>query len=420
MGDISFTIFIWTSLLYVVHLGFYLVGADLYDIAQTKRRRKKNSDYKPLVTVLIPAHNEEKVIIRCLDSVCNNSYNNLQIIVADDASKDTTRKLVLQYIKAHQNLDLQIITLRKNSGKGEALNTALRKAAKGDLVMTLDADSILTRQTVAHAVAYFTDPTIVGVAANVQLLHEPTILGTLQKFEHMIGYRSKKAYSVTNCEFVIGGVASTYRMKVLKEVGFYDTDTQTEDIGLSMKIVSNGNRVNRIIYAVDVMAMTEGVESFRGLLKQRFRWKYGSLQNLIKYHRLIGNMSSEYTPSLTLYRLPMAILSELVLLFTPITWGFTLFFTLSELNLGLILGAYMTVTLYMGITLLADEHLSRKERLRLSLYVPISYFIFYVMDIIQLIGIVRCLLRSKSLFMRTNQASTWVSPRRVGKRVLTQ
>lgn len=420
---VVFCIFAVVSTLYVVHFGIYLVGANFYDIWQFRRRHAlKVSGYKgsdQLVSILIPAHNEEKVIVRCLDSVCANTHQNLQIIVIDDASSDSTPRLVKDYILRHPERDITFIRRRKNVGKGGALNYALRRKAQGELVMTLDSDSILDRNTVANAVAYFVDPTIVGVAANVRIIEEHTTLGVLQKFEHMIGYRSKKTYSLTKSEFVIGGVASTYRMDVMREVGFYDTDTLTEDIGLSIKIISSkGNRHHRIVYGADVTAMTEGVEGFKSLLRQRFRWKYGSLQNVIKYRHLMFNVQRRFTRRLTFYRMPMVILSEVAILFAPVIWGYVLYVSFSTQSLQLVVGAYITITAYTFINLWFDEYIKGWDRVRLSFYAPIVYFVFYVMDLIQFTAVVKCLFRVHKLVTGKDKVSTWVSPQRVGKQIV--
>lgn len=421
--QIVFYIFAVVSTLYVVHFGVYLVGANFYDIWQFRRRhhlavaRYKNRSQ--LVTVLIPAHNEEKVIVRCLDSVCASSHKNLQIIVIDDASVDITPRLVKDYILRHPNHNITLVRRRKNMGKGGALNYALRHKAQGEFVMTLDADSILDKDTVANAVAYFEDPSIVGVAANVRIIEEHTVLGILQKFEHMIGYRSKKTYSLTKSEFVIGGVASTYRMDAMREVGYYDTDTLTEDIGLSIKIINaRGNRHHRIIYAADVTAMTEGVETFNGLLCQRFRWKYGSLQNVIKYRHLMFSRDRRLTRRLTFYRLPMVILSELAILVAPLLWAYVAYVSFSEQSLQLVIGAYLTITAYTFVNLWFDEHIRGWHRLRLSVYAPIIYFVFYIMDLIQFTAVTKCLLRLRRLLTGKDKKSTWVSPQRVGKQVI--
>jgi poly-beta-1,6-N-acetyl-D-glucosamine synthase len=416
-------VFAVVSTLYILHLGFYLVGANIYDVWQVRRHHRRfwtaakglTKIYNPKITVAISAHNEEKVIVRCLESIRGSGYENVQILVIDDCSKDDTYQLVRNYVREHPDLDIRLLHKRKNVGKGKALNYALRKYAAGELVMTLDADSVLMPTSIANAVSYFTNPLIVGVAANVQIMDDFTVLGVLQKFEHMVGYRSKKVYSVCNCEFVIGGVASTYRMDVLRAVDFYDTDTITEDIGLSMKIISRGNRTNRIIYGADVVAKTEGVTSFHALIKQRFRWKYGSLQNLIKYRYLIHKRDFKtYTPWLTFYRLPMAIVSEFVLLLAPVIWAYVLYWTLAQASLRLIIGTYVTITVYTFITIWFDENTSFRDRVHLSLYAPTAYFIYYIMDFVQLAAMVKCLRRTHHLLKRKEIAGTWVSPPRTG------
>lgn len=307
-----------------------------------------------------------------------------------------------------------MVSRRKNVGKAAGVNYCIQKYAKGELIMTLDADCVLHEHAVRNAVRYFADPKVVGVAANVRLMDKRSVLGILQQFEHMIGYRSKKFYTLANCEFIVGGVASTYRRSILKQVGYYDTDTQTEDIGLSMKIVAQGNRQNRLVYAADVVAATESVHSLRALLKQRYRWKMGSLQNLVKYIRLVGNPSRAYSPSLTFYRLPMAFLSEVILLLQPFVLSYIIFLSIRYATIGFFLGAYMTITLYVLATIWPDEHFSVRRKLGLSLYAPSLYFIFYVMDAVQVIAIVRCLLKPKEV-RRIEHKSTWISPERSGQ-----
>lgn len=417
-----FCLFSITSLIYIVHLGFYLISASFYDIWQQRRldRMEKNRTtrmYHPRVTVLVPAHNEEKVIARCLNSIFNNTYKNFDVIVANDASTDGTRQILRLYANLYPDHKLQVVNKRINVGKGSALNYVLKRYVDSELVMMLDADSILAPNAIERAVTYFADSTIAGVAANVQIMNEHTTLSILQKFEHMIGYRAKKAYSLTNCEFVIGGVASTYRTAIVRSVRFYDTDTQTEDISLSMKIVAKGNKQNRIIYAADVMAMTEPVESMAALFRQRYRWKYGSLQNLFKHRDLIGKNDEGFTSMLTIYRLPMAVLTEALLFLLPFTWAYALYLTLSEKSLMLLFGAYFTVSVYMFMTLWFDEHLSFRERTYLTLYVPIAYFIFFVMDFIQIIAVSLCLLRSRQLTKKEAAQSLWKSPERIGGQV---
>ncbi len=430
-----FWLFAGVSILYVVHFGLYLAGANFYDVWQQRRKGIKGvrlpAAYQPecaatatwtgkgfpevpgLVTVVIAAHNEEAVIVRTLESIRRSTYRSFEVLVADDASGDLTGRLVRDYQLRHPEMDLRIVRMKKNLGKGAALNAALRRHARGQFVMTLDADSIIRRDAIKNALSYFEDPHVAGVAANVQIMEETTALGILQRFEHMIGYRSKKLYSLLNCEFVVGGVASTYRMRVLRKVDFYDTDTLTEDIGLSAKITNLGNRRFRLVYGADVVAKTEGVLTFRALAKQRYRWKYGSIQNLIKYRAMTLNSSRRYSRTLTYYRMPMALLSEFTLLVSPLAWTYAIYWSLTTYTPALIIGAYATITAYTLLTILMDENLSRREQTRLCMYAPTAYFLFYIMDLVQLVAAVRCITRARGL-VRRPEINTWKSPQRAG------
>lgn len=413
--DLVFYSFAVIAIINTVHFGLYIAGANIYDIKQLLKKskpHKKQPGLRPLVTVLIPAHNEEAGIIRTLESVRKNTYRKLQVLVVDDASTDSTRSLVWNYINDHPNIDIHLLRKQTNVGKGEAMNHALRGHAKGDLLMTLDADSLLSRCAISNAVKHFDDPLVVAMAANVQVLDNGSMLGLLQKFEHMIGYRSKKFFTLTNSEFIVGGVGSTYRMDVVRGVKYYDTDTQTEDIGLSLKVASRGNIHQKIIYASDVLAMTEGVQTYRALFKQRYRWKLGMLQNLLKHGQMIGSNSPIYSRMLTLYRLPLAVLGELILIIEPILLAYIIFMSILSSNPYSIIGAYITITLYVLWNIWPDEHLSKDNKIRLSAYSPLMYFVFYVMNAVQLVAILRCIKDNKKVMRKVKTGGAWVSPTR--------
>lgn len=413
--DFVFYTFAVIAIINTVHFGLFIVGANVYDVKQSLKKtrpHKKPQGLRPLVTVLIPAHNEEAGIIRTLESVRKNTYRKLQILVVDDASTDTTRKLVWRYIKEHPHIDVHLLRKQKNVGKGEAMNHALKLHAKGDLLMTLDADSQLNKRAINNAVKHFDNLAVVGLAANVQVMDSNSLLGLLQKFEHMIGYRSKKFFTLTNSEFIVGGVGSTYRMDAIRQVKFYDTDTQTEDIGLSLKLASKGNIHQRIIYASDVLAITEGVQTYKALFKQRYRWKLGILQNLVKYKQMIGNNSPIYSRMLTIYRLPIAVVGELILLVEPLLLIYVIYLSILRNNPSSLIGAYLVITLYILWTIWPDEHLNNKNKFKLSLYAPIMYFLFYIMNIVQLVAVLRCIKDNKKVLRKVKTGGAWKSPTR--------
>jgi biofilm PGA synthesis N-glycosyltransferase PgaC len=440
---ILFYIFIVVGIINLIHIAFYLVSANIYDLKNLVRLKKVKTDsQQPLVTVLIPAYNEEKVIERCLKSVWSNSYYNLQILVVNDGSTDKTSQIVQRFmdrrVKGYEKANTKFIRTenglrhnrvrgrftvkrqiklinQRNKGKAEALNHALRRYTRGELVMTLDADSYLDKQAIAKAVSYFDDPNIVGVAANVRIIEEITVLGLLQRYEHMIGYRSKKFFTLANCELIIGGVASTYRKSVLDKVKYYDAGSVTEDIGLSMKIANRGNKKNRLVYGADIVAMTEGVADFRGLLNQRYRWKLGNMQNLFKYRHMTFSRDKRYTPTMTWYRMPMAFLGELLILLEPVSLLYVFYLSIHYFTLGLFFSAYTAITFYILLTVWPDEHLDMRGKLKASLLAPWLYFVFYIMNTVQLVSVIRCLANKQEIISPIKKENVWVSPRRLGR-----
>lgn len=459
MKTVIIYLLVVANLLSILHLGLYVVGANIYDIRTLLRKKKERNPQAntlgeprvadteepkaaPLVSVIVPAHNESIGIRRTLDSIARSTYSNIEIITVDDGSHDDTMRIVHEYIRnrptertvtynaRHARTGLlrrryaHMPTIRvanrlifqQNAGKGAAMNNAIRNFARGEYVMCLDADSLLDRHAITNVVKYFEDPSIVGVAANVRVGGGNNWLTLLQRFEHMIGYRSKKFYTLTNSEFVVGGVASTYRMSALRAVNFYDTDTQTEDIGLSLKMTSIlGNRQNRVIYAADVVAITEGVQTFAALLKQRYRWKLGILQNIYKYRKLIFSTDhKKYSLSLTIYRLPISILSEFMLMAGPLLLMYIIFLSIQRQTLGIFVGAYITLTLYTLWTIWPDEHMDVRQKLIMSAQSFMMYIVFYAMDLVQVVAIVRCLINYKKVFFKIETSSTWASPARAG------
>ncbi len=419
---ILFILFVLLSINNVVHFGLYLVGANLYDIRELRHATKiqqRRRGKATLVSVLIPAHNEELSIIRCLESVRKNTYRTTQVIVIDDASTDATAKLVRDYIATHPKRNITLLKKRKNLGKAGALNYALRRHVRGELVMTLDADSFIAKDTIANAVSYFTDPNVVGVAANVRIMEQASALGMLQKFEHLIGYRSKKFYSIANAEFIVGGVASTYRRHAMSKAGYYSTDTATEDIGLSLKIVAQGNKNRRIVYGANVLAYTEGVQTLSQLMSQRYRWKLGSLQNIIQHRDLVFSQRKEVSAMIRYYRLPMAFLGEAMLIVEPIVLAFILFFSVRSGSPAIFFGAYMTITALVLATIWPDEHYSNARKAKQSLQAPLVYFLFYIMNLVQIVSIMRCIRRPSKLIASNSEGSVWKSPTRLGKHTLS-
>lgn len=384
---------VFFGVLNLLRMSAFLIGSDLYGLKQAiKNKKKRSRPYLPLFSIVIPAHNEEKTIVRAVASLVENNYpkDKLEIIVVDDGSTDKTAKLVALYKKRNKIKYLKLLR-QKNAGKARALNRAIKKYAHGDLVMCLDADSYLEREALAKAASYFRDQKVMAVSSNVKIVDRGTLLNLIQKFEYMICYQMKRAQTIFNVEYIIGGIGSTFRKKALEKVGYYDTNTVTEDIDLTMKILRGGNKRNRVIYGADVVAWTEAVPNISGLIRQRYRWKYGRSQTFFKNSDMFFNAQKKFTKGLTWFYLPYAVFCDFAFFFEPLMVGYILVISIFYQNFLTILGAFLVISSYIILNIVAEDTFNNRDKLKLILIAPTMYFYFYILSFVEYIALIRAL-----------------------------
>lgn len=398
-----------------IRMSFLFISGDVYDYFWVKKNKKfVKKNYQPLISVIISAYNEEKVIKRTLNSIYTSDYKNFEVVIIDDGSKDKTARIVERFKK---NIKLKNLTLvsQKNGGKATALNNALRNNTKGSLIMSLDADSVLANDALGKAVLYFRDQKVVAVASNVKIIKQNSLLGVIQYIEYLLGYRLKKAYTVLNNEYIIGGIGSTFRKKAIKSVNYYDTDTITEDIDLTMKLIAKGNKTNRVIYASDVICYTEPVMNISDLFKQRYRWKFGRFQTLYKNIGLFFNRSKKYTKPLTLWQLPFVIYSELAFLVDPILIAFIIYLCVKYKETASLLGVIFFLAFYVTLAIISDKYLSYKEKIYLIILTPLSYFFFFTISLIEYIALIKSIFNYKGvIYAREINKCGWEHVGRIG------
>lgn len=395
------------SILNFVRIFFMLIGSDIYDIRsiRTSHKQKHVRDTKG-VTVIIPAYNEETGVIRTLESVMDSSYRNIQILVVDDGSTDKTLAKLRAFQRKHRGA-FTIIS-QKNGGKASAINRAVKHWAKKELVMVLDADSLLDPRAIERMVVRFRNPNTIAAAANVKIIPTRSFLGVAQQYEYLISYRMKRSLSVFGAEYIIGGVGSTFRRKELLDSGLYDTDTMTEDIDMTVKLIRlYGNKKGRIAYAADALAYTEHVMKFSSLVKQRFRWKYGRMQTFAKNKNLFFSRRRIHSKALTWYQLPYAVFSELTLLVEPILVGFILTIVVLYGDIESILWVYAIVSGFVLLMLSGENTESWQEKLRLTAYLPIVYFLMYILTAVEFCALLKSMKDIRHLRDNSRKHGSW-------------
>jgi peptidoglycan-N-acetylglucosamine deacetylase len=243
---------------------------------------KASPGFNPRVAVLIPAYNEETVIVRTIRSVLNSDYTNLHIIVIDDGSKDRTAAVASDaYAVEIAAGRLQVLT-KPNGGKAAALNYALERIEE-EIYVGIDADTVIAPDAVSKLIPHFEDPTIGAVAGNAKVGNRVNLWTRWQALEYITSQNfERRALDVFNVVTVVPGAIGAWRTAPVKAVGGYPINTVAEDADLTMNLLEQQLKV---VYEDRALAFTEAPIDARGLMRQRFRWSFGILQAVWK-HRL--------------------------------------------------------------------------------------------------------------------------------------
>lgn len=400
----------------LIKMALLLIGSDIYELNKMLKTKQATRKYQPFISVIIPAHNEEKNILSSLSSVLASTYpkSRFEVVVADDGSTDNTVNLINEYKQVHQ-LDNVKVFSQKNQGKAHALNTAIRELAAGSLVMCLDADSQLSPTALANMADHFRDKRVVAASTNVKIMTNNLLISLIQEYEYLINHQAKRALTTFNIEYIVGGVGSTFRKSFLERVGYYDTNTVTEDIDLTLKIITKGNIKNRVVYASDVITYTESVPNFSDLVKQRLRWKYGRAQSFYKNKQLFFNSSQKYSKFLTFIFLPLTVVWDFIFLFEPLSTGFIVFLLVVYGDAMSLATAFMVVFFFMTANILLENTISIKQKMYYLVLTPPMYFLIFILTIAEYIGVLIFLTKLPKLKQSIeNQACSWQHVQRTG------
>lgn len=279
--------------------------------AQSRRRRGEPPAHLPSVSVIIPAFNEERVIAASVARVLASDYPALQVIVADDGSRDATSRVIADAFAADPRVTL--LTLA-NGGKAAALNRALLHA-EGEVIIALDADTQFEAQTIRRLARWFADPRIGAVAGDARVGNRVNLVARWQAVEYITAQNlERRALAGFDAMTVVPGAVGAWRRAALDSVGGYPEDTLAEDQDLTIAIQRAGWRIT---YDPRATAWTEAPETFRALAKQRYRWAFGTLQCLWKHRAILRRgrptgLALVGLPQAWLFQIAFAAISPLI------------------------------------------------------------------------------------------------------------
>jgi cellulose synthase/poly-beta-1,6-N-acetylglucosamine synthase-like glycosyltransferase len=313
----------------LVHIAaLYELRADLKKRAAGTMFQRFSSPFFPGVTVVVPAYNEEAVIVESVQSMLNLNYPELEIIVVNDGSDDTTLSRLRSAFDLHpvdapvpfdvpsepietvyQSTDannLRVID-KENGGRADAVNAGIWLAEQ-PLFCTVDADSIIDRDGLLQAVEPFLEQPEETVAtggtirvANGCTIENGTIdsvglpsnrLAGIQTMEYLRAfYSGRLGLDRLNALMLISGAFGVFRTELVREVGGYETDSVTEDFELTLRLhryLREHGRDYNVDFVPEPVVWTEVPESRTAFSRQRRRWYRGLLDTMTRHRQMVG------------------------------------------------------------------------------------------------------------------------------------
>jgi cellulose synthase/poly-beta-1,6-N-acetylglucosamine synthase-like glycosyltransferase/peptidoglycan/xylan/chitin deacetylase (PgdA/CDA1 family)/spore germination protein YaaH len=268
--------------------------------------------FNPRVAVLIPAFNEEKVIVRTVRSVLNSDYANLHVIVIDDGSTDHTFDVACKaYAAEIADGRVQVLS-KKNEGKAAALNFALDRMTE-EFYVGIDADTVIAADAISKLIPHFEDPLIGAVAGNAKVGNRVNLWTRWQALEYITSQNfERRALDLFNVVTVVPGAIGAWRTGPVKAAGGYPINTVAEDADLTMNLLEQQLKV---VYEDRALAFTEAPIDARGLMRQRFRWSFGILQAVWKHRAaFVRNKAMGYfaLPNILIFQMLLPLVSPFI------------------------------------------------------------------------------------------------------------
>lgn len=375
-------LFCITSIWIMILINIILtIGGYIYYIKTLKFKIDKPLDKYPMVSIIVPAHNEERVIEKTVISILNMSYpkDRAELIVVNDNSSDRTRK-ILENVKANNNsFKMTIVnTDKENGGRGKsnALNIGYGKSI-GDFVVVYDADNTPEKNALKILVNTIVEDKSLGAVIgkfrtrnkDKNLLTKFINIETLG-FQWMVQAGRWQFFKIST----IPGTNFIIRKSVIDKIGGWDSKAIAEDTEISFRIYRKGYRIKYMPLSVTWEQEPERVDVW---IRQRSRWVKGNIYVLIKNFKLFFSKESRnikfdllYFASVYFFFLGSTLISDSIFLLGILG---SVRLTIAGNTLILWLMAYIVFILQISITLSMEKGESNYKNVIL---IAVMYFTY--------------------------------------------
>ncbi len=272
---------------FIILCGFMVVYGIYMNLAARHKKRKLqkqpavvNENYKPFVSILIPAHNEEGVIANTVENILNLNYKNFEIIVIDDRSRDNTPIVIKQLEEKYEKVHALIRPQDAYPGKSAVLNDAF-KLAKGEAILVFDADATVDSDFLDKLIPEL-EPVDVGAVQARKVIRnkDVNILTRCQNNEYTFDCNIQAGRDSVKGAVELRGNGELIKRQAIEDIGGWNNDTITDDLDMSTRLHIKGWDVR---FCQDAIVYEEGVVYLIPLFRQRRRWLEGSIRRYLEY-----------------------------------------------------------------------------------------------------------------------------------------
>lgn len=268
-------LFIISAFIIVWAMGGYSCSLKLLGKVFRNRKLKKNKSNSPTVSVIIVAHNEEKVILEKLSNVIENDYpkDRIQYIVASDFSTDRTNEITEKFIKEHPEVKMILYKSKEHKGKTNAQNEA-QKMAIGEILVMTDANAMFEKNAISELIYCFTEENIAYVAG--KLVYKNIDFSTTANSESTYWESDLLQREIeSNIHTITAGNGAIY---ACRNSCYHDFDPiDCHDLSMPYYYAQNGMRA---IYNSDAVAYEKAGEIAEDEFKRKVRMNRAILKSV--------------------------------------------------------------------------------------------------------------------------------------------
>lgn len=265
-----------------------MVTYGLYSIAATKYQKRLlkkhppviNENYKPFVTIMIPAHNEEYVIANTVENVLQLDYPNFEIIVIDDRSSDNTDAVIRKLEEKYEKVTAFVRDKNAFPGKSAVLNDAF-KIARGDAVLVFDADATVEPDFLNKLIPLL-EPADVGAVQARKIIRNKdfNFLTRCQNNEYTMDTNFQVGRDAVKGAVELRGNGELIKREALLDINGWNNYTITDDLDMSTRLHIKGWDIR---FCPDACVYEEGIIYIFPLFRQRRRWLEGTIRRYLEY-----------------------------------------------------------------------------------------------------------------------------------------